>query len=273
MPRPAPVTRATSPASVAAIALRRPAVAVASMPSHLAIDAASDRMRHDEVPHERLQALGLRASRAWDRRWAAARRRRRAGASRHRRGRRHRRRWRRPPWPAARASTRLTLTGGSIEPPPTENTNRQSPARKRDARSQFAYAVSQPSSLIRAVSSETLSETQYASKPASLRKSHVACEAWPAPPPEPQKNSRPPRSRVRDQHVDDAARGRWGRCARGSSIDVGEEVFAEGASWDAPVGWGGERSSRVVSVGRSTTRGTLIGPGRGPAGASRWPRR
>ena len=32
--------------------------------------------------------------------------------------------------------------------------------------------------------------------PASLRKSQAACEAWPAPPPEPTKNSRPPRARV-----------------------------------------------------------------------------
>ena len=31
---------------------------------------------------------------------------------------------------------------------------------------------------------------------ASLRKSHAACDAWPAPPPEPQKNRRPPSSRV-----------------------------------------------------------------------------
>ena len=62
---------------------------------------------------------------------------------------------------------------------------------------------SQPSSLIRAVSSETLSVTQYDSMPASLRKSQAAWEAWPAPPPEPPKKRRPPRSRVARERLDD----------------------------------------------------------------------
>ena len=59
-----------------------------------------------------------------------------------------------------------------------------------------------PSSLIRAVSSETLSVTQYDSMRASFRKSHAACDALPAPPPEPHRNRRPPRSRVGPEHLD-----------------------------------------------------------------------
>ena len=48
------------------------------------------------------------------------------------------------------ASTRFTLTRRSMSPPPTENTNRQSSLRSREARSQLAYELSQPSSLMRA---------------------------------------------------------------------------------------------------------------------------
>ena len=77
-------------------------------------------------------------------------------------------------------------------PPPTENTNRPSFSLKREEISQLLYAVSQPSSLVRAVNSETLSVMQYDSKLHSFLKSHVACDAWPAPPPEPAKNSLPP---------------------------------------------------------------------------------
>ena len=63
--------------------------------------------------------------------------------------------------PTSRASstafTMLTETPCSREPPPTENTRTASSARSREPRSQAAYAPSQPSSLTRAVSSETLS--------------------------------------------------------------------------------------------------------------------
>ena len=52
--------------------------------------------------------------------------------------------------------------------------------------------MSHPSSLVRAVNSETLSVMQYDSKLHSFLKSHVACDACPAPPPEPAKNSLPP---------------------------------------------------------------------------------
>ncbi len=52
MPRPAPVTRATSPASGApSCALSGRPSPSASMPSHLAIDCGEHRVRHDEVPH------------------------------------------------------------------------------------------------------------------------------------------------------------------------------------------------------------------------------
>ena len=56
--------------------------------------------------------------------------------------------------------------------------------------------VSQPSSLVRAVSSDTLSVGAYASKPQSFRKSLTAWPACPAEPPTPRMNSRPPRSRT-----------------------------------------------------------------------------
>ena len=70
------------------------------------------------------------------------------------------------------------------------------------ARSHAANTVSQPSSLVRAVSSDTLSVGVYASKPASLRKSLTACEQLPALPPTPRKNSRPPRARTRGEVFD-----------------------------------------------------------------------
>ena len=71
------------------------------------------------------------------------------------------------------------------------------PAReRREVRSHASKLVSQPSSFVRAVSSATLSVGAYASKSQSLRKSLTACDAWPAPPPTPRMNSRPPRSRT-----------------------------------------------------------------------------
>ncbi len=73
----------------------------------------------------------------------------------------------------------------STLPPPTEKTRTASRCASRDPRSHSAYELSHPSSLIRAVSSETLSEGEYASNPASFRKSLTACDACPAPPPEP----------------------------------------------------------------------------------------
>src|SRR5262245_22081943 len=94
------------------------------------------------------------------------------------------------------ASTRLTLMPRSTSPPPTENANRQSSPRRREALSQSAYDDCQPSSLIRAVSSDTLSVTEYDSMSQSLRKSQAAWDAWPAPPPDPHRKSLPPRARV-----------------------------------------------------------------------------
>ena len=64
------------------------------------------------------------------------------------------------------------------------------------ARSHPTNIVSQPSSLVRAVSSDTLSVGAYASNPQILRKSLTAWLAWPAEPPTPRMNSRPPRSRT-----------------------------------------------------------------------------
>src|SRR5581483_649640 len=94
------------------------------------------------------------------------------------------------------ARTRFTLTFFSALPPPTENTSRPSMSDRRLPRSQAANAVSQPSSLMRAVSSETLSVGAYASKTQILRKSLTAWPAWPAPPPTPRMNRRPPASRT-----------------------------------------------------------------------------
>ncbi len=118
------------------------------------------RMADEQVPDEGLQTLGL---------WRHERRIAPTAARRTP--------W--PAWPAPRrrarrrptidaptslassmALTRFMLTGGSAEPPPTEKTNRQSFPLSRDDINQFEYAVSHPSSLTRAVSSETLSVTQ-----------------------------------------------------------------------------------------------------------------
>ena len=71
------------------------------------------------------------------------------------------------------------------------------PWRRGESRlSQLEKQVSQPSSLTRAVSSETLSVGAYASKPHSLRKSLTAWPAWPAEPPTPRMKSRPPPART-----------------------------------------------------------------------------
>ena len=58
------------------------------------------------------------------------------------------------------ARTMLALTGGETLPPPTEKISRPSSARRREDCSQVENVPSQPSSLIRAVSSETLSVGQ-----------------------------------------------------------------------------------------------------------------
>src|SRR5919109_1030933 len=63
----------------------------------------------------------------------------------------------------SKARTRLMLTPRSASPPPTEKTQTTSFAPRRLPLSQFAKDVSQPSSLIRAVSSDTLSTGVYAS--------------------------------------------------------------------------------------------------------------
>ena len=63
-------------------------------------------------------------------------------------------------------------------------------------RSQPTNAAAQPSSLIRAVNSETLSVGAYASMPAIFRKSFTACDALPALPPTPSTNKRPPFART-----------------------------------------------------------------------------
>ena len=55
------------------------------------------------------------------------------------------------------ATTKLTLVFSGRLPPPTERTKIRSFSFKRLPSSQLAKAVSQPSSLMRAVSSETLS--------------------------------------------------------------------------------------------------------------------
>src|SRR5882724_5094545 len=92
--------------------------------------------------------------------------------------------------------TRFTDTFFSRLPPPTEKTRTPSPFRRRDTLSHSEKHVSQPSSFTRAVSSETLSVGVYASKPQILRKSLTAWLAWPAEPPTPSTNRRPPRART-----------------------------------------------------------------------------
>src|SRR6185503_14808594 len=94
------------------------------------------------------------------------------------------------------ARTRLVLTLRSESTPPTEKTSTASRAERRLPLSQLANEVSQPSSLMRAVSSETLSVGAYASKPAIFRKSLTACDALPALPPTPRMKRRPPPSRT-----------------------------------------------------------------------------
>ena len=118
------------------------------------------------------------------------------------------------------ARTRFGLTLRSRLPPPTENTRIASPARSWLTFSHAENVVSQPSSLVRAVSSETLSVGAYASIPTSLRKSLTACEALPALPPTPRMNSRAPRSRSGGELGDDALDG--------IRIDAGDDLAGLG---------------------------------------------
>src|SRR6202158_5239810 len=90
----------------------------------------------------------------------------------------------------------LTETFFSRLPPPTEKTRTPSRELILEPSSHAAKQVSQPSSLARAVSSETLSVGAYASKPQILRKSFTACPACPAEPPTPRLKRRPPPSRA-----------------------------------------------------------------------------
>src|SRR5581483_6399983 len=94
------------------------------------------------------------------------------------------------------AAIRLGLTLRSASPPPTERTRIASLALARDVLSHSMNTVAQPSSLVRAVSSETLSVGAYVSMSHSLRKSLTAWDAFAALPPTPRMNSRPPRARV-----------------------------------------------------------------------------
>ncbi len=63
-------------------------------------------------------------------------------------------------------------------------------------RSHSTNVVSQPSSFVRAVSSETLSVGAYVSIPQSFRKSLTVWLAFAALPPTPSTKTRPPRSRT-----------------------------------------------------------------------------
>src|SRR5215831_5682087 len=72
----------------------------------------------------------------------------------------------------------------------------QSLTDKRLVLSHSVKIVAHPSSLVRAVNSETLSVGAYASIPAILRKSFTACEAFAALPPTPIMNKRPDCSRI-----------------------------------------------------------------------------
>ena len=111
---------------------RRIEVRPAATDSHFGVVAHEAGMGDDQVPEERLQALGLRgdvrgrerAARRWPRRrpWRGDRR----------RGRRCRRRWRPGLRASSMASTRFTLMRRSASPPPTENTKRQSSADSRE---------------------------------------------------------------------------------------------------------------------------------------------
>ncbi len=99
-------------------------------------------------------------------------------------------------WARSIALTRLTDTLCSREPPPTENTSIASrPARPRDLqppaeRALPAVVVGPRRELGDVVGRRVALDAQ------SLRKSLTACEAWPAPPPTPSTNRRPPRVRI-----------------------------------------------------------------------------
>src|ERR1035438_18993 len=93
------------------------------------------------------------------------------------------------------AATKFGLTWFSRLPPPTEKISRGSALPSRLARSQPSKIPAQPSSLVRAVSSPTLSVGAYASSPQILRKSLTACDALAALPPTPRMKSRPPPAR------------------------------------------------------------------------------
>src|SRR5208337_2574056 len=88
------------------------------------------------------------------------------------------------------AATRFGLTLRSTSPPPTENTSTASRAANLLVFSQPSKTVAQPSSFVRAVSSETLSVGAYASIPAIFRKSFTACDAFAALPPPPKTSPR-----------------------------------------------------------------------------------
>ena len=89
------------------------------------------------------------------------------------------------------ASIKFTLIFFLISPPPTENINIASFFDKFDIFNQFTKLVSQPSSLILAVSSETLSKGVYDSIWQIFLKSLTAWEEFPALPPTPRKKILP----------------------------------------------------------------------------------
>src|SRR4030095_6248080 len=94
------------------------------------------------------------------------------------------------------ALTKFGLTFFSRLPPPTDKTKIASLSLSRLPLSHSVKTEGHPSSLVRAVSSETLSVGAYASIPASLRKSFTAWEAFAALPPTPRMKNRPPRART-----------------------------------------------------------------------------
>ena len=98
-----------------------------------------------------------------------------------------------PPPPRRRGSPRCSARGSRHRP---RRSAARRPGPSRDPRSHALNTVSQPSSLILAVSSDTLSVGAYASNPHNLRKSLTACPACPAEPPTPRMKSRPPRART-----------------------------------------------------------------------------
>ena len=132
--------------------------------SHFAVAGASAGCETIEVPDERLEPFGLRGDEAGvDRRHHARRRRRSSRSVAAVAARDARRSMRRRRCARCMARTRLTLTC-AFEAAATDREHEQAVARRarREARSHSAYDESQPSSLMRAVSSETLSVTQYA---------------------------------------------------------------------------------------------------------------